>query len=219
MTSSAIEWIAAAECPPDTQSELEEGAGDSKSGSDAETAGTLDEQAAPSGNRDLWIYRDRTVAMLHRYERMALQVGRLPSLLGREFFRTQVTSYSAHTFEDSVIFVHDIERCLDMLSPREKEVIAIVVLQEHTHYEAARLLRTAQANITRYFADAVDRVSELFLQRGILARVPVASRGERKSCQEGESGDFAVSDSNQGKNKSAKNGSRPHAICYSEFRE
>jgi len=129
MTSSAIEWLAAAECPPDAQSDLEEEAGVSKSGSDAETPGTLDGQAAPSGNRDLWIYRDRTVAMLHRYERMALQVGRLPSLLGREFFRTQVTSYSAHTFEDSVIFVHDIERCLDMLNPREKEVIAIVVLQ------------------------------------------------------------------------------------------
>src|SRR5579872_2887251 len=196
MTSSAIEWIAAAECPPDTQSELEEGAGDSKSGSDAETAGTLDEQAAPSGNRDLWIYCDRTVAMLHRYERMALQVGRLPSLLGREFFRTQVTSYSAHTFEDSVIFVHDIERCLETLNPQQKKVIAVTVLQEYTHLEAANVLGTAPANVWRWFVEAVDRVSEIFLERKILEKVPCVFQKRAKTCQGGKIDEFSASDSN-----------------------
>jgi hypothetical protein len=57
-------------------------------------------------NPDLWLYRDRTVGLLKRYLRYSVEVGRLPSLLGREFFRTRVTSYHAGTFEDAVIFVH-----------------------------------------------------------------------------------------------------------------
>src|SRR5271165_7382199 len=49
---------------------------------------------------ELWLYRDRTAAMLRRYGRLSVEVGRLPSLLGREFFRTGVTSYRVGTFED-----------------------------------------------------------------------------------------------------------------------
>src|SRR5579872_4845068 len=37
-------------------------------------------------NPDLWLYRDRTVALLRRYMRLSIEVGRMPSLLGREFF-------------------------------------------------------------------------------------------------------------------------------------
>ena len=37
-------------------------------------------------NPDLWLYRDRTVGLLKRYLRYSVEVGRLPSLLGREFF-------------------------------------------------------------------------------------------------------------------------------------
>ena len=43
-----------------------------------------------------------TVTMLRRYMRYSIETGRLPSLLGREFFRTQVTSYTVVTFEDRV---------------------------------------------------------------------------------------------------------------------
>jgi len=38
---------------------------------------------------DLWLYRDRTSALLRRYLRLAVEVGRLPTLLGREFFRAR----------------------------------------------------------------------------------------------------------------------------------
>src|SRR6202140_5801004 len=51
------------------------------------------EAELPSHNPDLWLYRDRTVGMLRRYLRLSIEVGRLPSLLGREFFRTRGTSY------------------------------------------------------------------------------------------------------------------------------
>ena len=41
--------------------------------------------------RERRIYRGRTVAMLRRYMRYSIETGRLPSLLGREFFRAKVT--------------------------------------------------------------------------------------------------------------------------------
>jgi hypothetical protein len=69
-----------------------------------------------SSDPDLWLYRDRTVALLRRYLRLSIEVGRTPSLLGREFFRSRVTSYGYSTFEDSVIFVHDVERSLEELN-------------------------------------------------------------------------------------------------------
>src|SRR5690349_8784709 len=65
---------------------------------------------------DLWLYRERTVALLRRYLRISLEVGRLPSLLGRELFRSKVTSYRMSSFEDGVIFVHDVEHVLDQLN-------------------------------------------------------------------------------------------------------
>src|ERR1700690_557358 len=59
-------------------------------------------------NPDLWLYRGRTVALLRRYLRFSLETGRLPSLVGREFFRAKVTYYTAATFEDRVIFLRDV---------------------------------------------------------------------------------------------------------------
>ena len=60
------------------------------------------------------IYRARVVTMLRRYLQYSIETGRLPSLLGREFFRAKVTSYTVVTFEDRVIFVHDMEKCMEI---------------------------------------------------------------------------------------------------------
>ena len=69
--------------------------------------------------------------MLRRYMRYSIETGRLPSLLGREFFRAKVTSYTVVTFEDRVIFVHDMEKCLDRLDEFSRQLIARHILQEH----------------------------------------------------------------------------------------
>ncbi len=47
---------------------------------------------------DAWLYRERTIALLRRFLRISLEVGRLPSLLGRELFRSKVTSYRMSSF-------------------------------------------------------------------------------------------------------------------------
>lgn len=89
---------------------------------------------------ELSLYRDYTVAMLRRYFRMSIELGRLPSILGREFFRAKVTSYRMHTFEDVVILVHDVDRCISRLDVFSQLLIARVVLEERTHEEAAEAL-------------------------------------------------------------------------------
>ena len=77
--------------------------------------------------------------MLRRYMRYSIETGRLPSMLGREFFRAKVTSYTVVTFEDRVIFVHDMEKCLERLDEFSRQLIARHILQEHDQAATGRL--------------------------------------------------------------------------------
>jgi hypothetical protein len=126
-------------------------------------------------NPDLWLYRDRTVALLRRYMRFSLETGRLPSMVGREFFRAKITAYPAATFEDRVIFVRDVEKCLDRLESWDRQLIARVVLQEHSHERAAYLLHCSRKTIQRRIVEVIDLLSEDFLRVGLLAAQPDVS--------------------------------------------
>jgi DNA-directed RNA polymerase specialized sigma24 family protein len=150
----------------------------------ADQSTMLPETQAPGADPDLWLYRKRTVGLLRRYMRLSIEVGRLPSLLGREFFRTRVTSYRASTFEDAVIFVHDVERSLEKLSDFDKKVIAKTVLQEYPQEEAARLIGCGQRHLARCYVEALDRVSEIFLKRRLLLRLPCV-KSESKNLVKG----------------------------------
>jgi hypothetical protein len=117
---------------------------------------------------DLWFYRDRTIALLRRYLRLSIDIGRLPSLLGREFFRSRVSSYRVSTFEDAVIFVHDVERSIQHLDDFSQQLIARIVLQEYTEWEAAQLLHCSVRTIQRLLPDALDQLSAVFLNSSLL---------------------------------------------------
>lgn len=150
-------------------------------------------------NPDLWLYRDRTVAMLRRYMRLSVEVGRLPSLLGREFFRTRVTSYHVATFEDTVIFVHDVERTLGRLDSFSQKLIAKIVLQEYTRDETARLLGCWRRTVGRRYEEALDRLSEMFLEGGLLTPFADPEGTGAETCQEAEMEENFGSDWNEGK--------------------
>jgi len=152
-----------------------------------------------TGDPDLWLYRDRTKALLRRYLRISVEVGRLPSLLGREFFRTRVTSYRVSTFEDAVIFVHDVERGLEKLDEFEKKLIAKLVLQDYSQKETARLMGCKRRTVVRRFPEALDQLSEIFLEGGLLTRLPAGNSAPRESCQEGEMNKKSLNDSEQTK--------------------
>jgi DNA-directed RNA polymerase specialized sigma24 family protein len=120
---------------------------------------------------DLWLYRDRTVALLKRYARASVEVGRLPSLLGRECFRSRVTSYSMTSFEDVVIFVHDVEGALAGLDGFHRRLIAMNVLEEYSFPEVARLLRCPLRTVEREVPEALDTLSGIFLEGGLLNKL------------------------------------------------
>jgi len=120
-------------------------------------------------------YRKYTEAMLRRYVRMSLEVGRVPSLLGRELFRSKVTSYRMESFEDVVIFCHDVERCLQRLSPDDQYIMDRIALKEYTMVETAELLGADPRGIVRRYNRAVDRLTAIFLEVKLL--------DPQKSCQ------------------------------------
>jgi len=117
---------------------------------------------------DLCLYRVRTEACLRKYFRMSVELGRLPSLLGREFFRTRVTSYRMNSFEDAVIFVHDVERCLEELDLETQRLIARRVFQDYTQEETALMMGCSRKTVLRKYPEALDAVTALFLERGLL---------------------------------------------------
>ena len=120
---------------------------------------------------ELSLYRPRTLALLRRYLRISSAVGRLPSVIAREVFRARVSHYRLHTFEESVIFVLDVERALACLYHDDQQVITRVVFQGHSHDSAARLLGWKRRTVTRALCEALDRLSELMLARGLLRKM------------------------------------------------
>ena len=124
-----------------------------------------DSQCLDDGVR---VYRSHTVAMLRRYFRMSIEVGRLPSVIGRECFRSQFTGGRKFTFEDAVIFVHDMEYSLKELDEWERELIVWVVLQDYSKDEAAQLLGYTGRWVARRLPRALDHLSEVLLERGLL---------------------------------------------------
>jgi hypothetical protein len=121
-----------------------------------------------------------------------MEAGRLPSILGQEFFRNQVTSYHVSSFEDVVIFVHDVERCIDRLNPVSKDLIGRIALQGYSQDEAARLIGCSRRTVGRRFPEALDELSEIFLRVGILTAIADPPQHDPEACQEGEEGETTV---------------------------
>ena len=116
----------------------------------------------------LAFYRKHTESMLRRYLYASMQVGRSPSILGDPVGRGWVSSRPVKTFEDAVIFVLDIESCLNRLDPLERQMLAQIVLQEYTHAETAQMLGMSSRTVCYKFPRALDRMTEELLETGLL---------------------------------------------------
>ena len=148
--------------------------------------------------RERRTYRGRAVAMLRRYMRYSIETGRLPSLLGREFFRAKVTSYTVVTFEDRVIFVHDMEKCLEKLDEFSRQLIARHILQEHDQAATGKLLHCTERTVRAYVPVVLDLLVEILLDVGLMERL---DSDRKNSCQGGKSDQFPASDCEDGKYK------------------
>ena len=123
-------------------------------------------------------YRKYTEAMLRRYGKLSMESGRVPSMLGKEMFRGKVTSYRVQSFDDVVIFVHDVERCLGGMSLAQQRLIERIALQGYTQGETAALLGISLRTIIRRYNAALDELTRLFLRRKMLQPLSASAEGD-----------------------------------------
>ncbi len=128
---------------------------------------------------EMAFYRTYTEAILRRYGVLSMESGRVPSLLGREMFRGKVTSYRVHGFDDVIIFVHDVEQCIRLLTPEQQRLIHRIGVQEYTFGEVASMLRLSLRSVQRRYFAAVDELTTILLKRRLLERIVT------DPCQEG----------------------------------
>jgi hypothetical protein len=113
-------------------------------------------------------YRRHTEKMLRRYLYASMQVGRSPAILGDPVGRGWVSSRPVRTFEDAVIFVLDVEACLNQLGSLDRQLLCRIVIQEYTHTEAASLLGMSNRAVSYKLPLALDRLTEKLLNSGLL---------------------------------------------------
>ena len=104
-----------------------------------------------------------------------------------------MSHYQVTTFEDVVIFVHDVETCLEKLDSFSQQLIAKCVLLDYSQDEAARLLGCWRRTVGRRYPEALDRLSELFLAGGLLKRVGDPASTSPKTCQGVENDEILAS--------------------------
>jgi hypothetical protein len=122
--------------------------------------------AAPAVS--LAFYRRHTEKMLRRYLYASMQVGRAPSILGDPVGRGWVSSRPVRTFEDAMIFVLDVETCLNQLGSLDRKMLCRIVIQEHTQAETASLLGMSIRSVSYKFPEALDRLTDKLLKTGLL---------------------------------------------------
>lgn len=123
---------------------------------------------AASGDSNLAFYRKHTEKTLRRYLYASILVGRAPTILREPLARGWASSRPVKTFEDAVIFVLDIERCLDRLDYLDRQILAKVVLQDYTQAETAVLLGMSLRTMTARYPLAIDRLTRILLDVDLL---------------------------------------------------
>jgi len=119
-------------------------------------------------------------SILRRYMRVSMDMGRVPSVMANTVFRGRASSRRIKNFEDAVIFVIDVEKCLKRLDGLSQELVSRIALQEYTQAEAAELMQQGVRSVTRKYGEVLDRLTSIFLDAKLL--IPEFP----EICQEGD---------------------------------
>jgi predicted DNA-binding protein (UPF0251 family) len=99
------------------------------------------------------IYRKKSEGLLRRYAVLRLTC----SCYGR--------------FEDHVIFVCDIEKCILLLSERHQRLIQYIAIYEYTQGEAATMMAMSLRSVVRHYAEALDSMANILLKNKLIRRM------------------------------------------------
>lgn len=126
-------------------------------------------------------YRRHCLGLLRRYLRASMEMGRAPCVLGNVVFRGRVSSYKISSFEDVLIFILDVERCLKRLDAVSQAVIAHVALEDYTMPEAAAMMGESERSVARIYGEALDKLTRLFLDFGLFLQTLAIRHIQAKS--------------------------------------
>ena len=117
---------------------------------------------------ELAFYRKYTEGMLRRYLTLSLAAGRVPSLMGRELFRGNVSHCTVSGFDDVVIFVHDIGKCMERLAPGLQHLVRRIAIQGYSQSDTAAMLGIGLRTLTRRYAEALDQLTAMLIDAKLL---------------------------------------------------
>lgn len=133
---------------------------------------------------EMLCFRGQTLALVRHFFEISSQVGRVSSLLGREFFRSRVSHHAIPSFEEQAIFVRDVELCLEKLGAEQREVLTLLGLYDYSCDEVSRMMHCSRTLVRQWFNEALDCLSEIFL-RARLLRESHPDRRQRQVTQRG----------------------------------
>jgi len=122
----------------------------------------------PDPQPELAFYRKYTEAMLQRYLKLSLEAGRVPSLMGRELFRGEVSHCIVRGFDDVVIFCHDVGNCIGRLKPGQQHLLRRIALQGYSQGETAAMLGISLRTVIRRYFEALDELTSMLIAGKLL---------------------------------------------------
>lgn len=129
-------------------------------------ATAVEDEAEP--RPEMLCFRGQTLALVRHFFEISSQVGRVSSLLGREFFRSRVSHHAIPSFEEQAVFVRDVELCLAKLTPQRTEVLTLLGLYDYSYDEVSQMLQCSRTRVREWFNEALDALSEVFLKARLL---------------------------------------------------
>ena len=117
---------------------------------------------------DPYFCRMHTHGLLRRYLYASVQTSRTASNLADSIGRGWVSSRPLTSFEDVVIFVHDMAKCIRALPSLDRDILTRVIIQEYTQSEAAQLLGMSPRTLSYKLPAALDRLSEKLIEARLL---------------------------------------------------
>ena len=117
---------------------------------------------------ELAIYRKYTEAMLRRYLKLSMEAGRVPSLIGQDMFRGNVSHCRVTGFDDVVIFVEDVNKCLARLAAGQRYLVRKIAIEGYTQGETAALRGLSLRTVFERYTGAIDQLTEIFLECKLL---------------------------------------------------
>lgn len=111
--------------------------------------------------------RSHTRSLMRRYVYARYQAARIYSCLDRRM-GGRVSCRPIRSFEDALVFVIDMDRCIEGLNSLDRDLLKRLLIQDYTESETAPLVGMSARSVANKFPLAIDRLTQRLIDRGLL---------------------------------------------------